>query len=129
MITAVLDASALLATLREEPGGERVERLLEYSAMSAVNFGEVVGFYARRGAPEEEIRQRLGELPLARLPVDEELAYATGMMISATRAAGLSFGDRACLALAQRLGVKALTADRAWLQIAQAVGVEVEVIR
>jgi ribonuclease VapC len=79
--------------------------------------------------PKRRSGSVFGELPLARLPVDEELAYATGMMSSATRAAGLYFGDRACLALAQRLGVKALTADRAWLQIAQAVGVEVEVIR
>ncbi len=60
---------------------------------------------------------------------DEALAFAAGSLEPATRPAGLSLGDRACLALALDLGVKALTADRAWTRIAEAVGVEVEVIR
>ena len=51
------------------------------------------------------------------------------MMIAVTRPAGLSLGDRACLVLAKRLGAKAMTTDRAWTRIAEAVGVEVEVIR
>lgn len=129
MITAVLDASAVLAMLLDEPGGERVRSLVRVSAMTTVNFGEVVGFYARRGGLEEKIKQWLGELPVARVPFDAELAYATGLMMPITVRAGLSFGDRACLALARRLGVKALTADRPWSRIANAVGAEVELIR
>lgn len=115
--------------LREEPGGERIEQLIRSSAVTTVNLGEVVGFYARRGAAEEDIRDRVGELPVAWVPLDEELAYAAGMMLPLTIIAGLSFGDRACLALARRLGAKAITADRAWSRIAAAVGVEIEVIR
>jgi len=129
MIAAVLDASALLAMLREEPGGERIAPVLRFSAMTTVNFGEVIGFYARRGATEEDIRDRIGELPVARVPLDEELACAAGMMLPLTLRAGLSFGDRACLALARRLKVKAVTADRPWSRVADAVGVEIELIR
>jgi PIN domain nuclease of toxin-antitoxin system len=51
------------------------------------------------------------------------------MLLPATRRAGLSFGDRASLALATRLGVQALTADRSWQSIAKVVGVDVDVIR
>ena len=46
-----------------------------------------------------------------------------------TRAAGLSLGDRLCLAQAQRSGHGALTADRSWARVANDVGVTVEAIR
>ena len=61
------------------------------------------------------------------VPFDAELAYRAGMLRSATRPAGLSLGDRACLALAERLGLPALTADRAWGALQ--VGIPVDVIR
>jgi PIN domain nuclease of toxin-antitoxin system len=51
------------------------------------------------------------------------------MLLPITKSVGLSFGDRACLALAQRLGGTALTADRAWMKIAGATGVAVELVR
>ena len=129
MITAVLDASAVLAMLRQEPGGDRIRPLLRLSAISTVNFGEIIGFYARRGVAEAAIRRLLDRLPSVRFEFDEEAAYAAGRLLPLTQAAGLSFGDRACLALAQRMNVKALTADRAWPRIADAVGVEIELIR
>jgi PIN domain nuclease of toxin-antitoxin system len=71
----------------------------------------------------------LDPLPFVRVALDEELAFIAGLMLPATVPAGLSFGDRACLALANKLGVRALTADRAWQRIGVAVGVEVELIR
>ena len=129
MIEAVLDASALLALLRNEPGAERVKSLLRNSAMTTINYGEVVGFYARRGASEVEIRRLLHPLPTERIAFDEELAYVVGLMLPQTSSAGLSLGDCACLGLAGRLGVIALTADRSWSRIARAVGVTVEAIR
>jgi ribonuclease VapC len=129
VIPAVLDASALLAMLRGEPGGDSVSAVLDNSAIATVNLAEVVGFYARRGAGEAEIRRLLVSLPTERHQFDEELAYTVGLMLPATASAGLSFGDRACLALAWRLGAKAMTADRSWSRIASAVGVEVELIR
>jgi PIN domain nuclease of toxin-antitoxin system len=129
MTIAVLDASALLALLLAERGADRVRAVLDQSAMTVVNLGEVVGHFARHGAVEADIRQALDPLPIEWVPFDEELAYGTGLLLPATRSAGLSFGDRACLALLRRLGVKAVTADRVWSSVEQAVSVEIETIR
>ena len=106
MTAAVLDASALLALILGEPGGEKVQRVLTDCAMTAVNLGEVVGHFARIGSPETEIRLMLDPLPFVRVALDEELAFIAGLMLPATVQAGLSFGDRACLALAHKLGVR-----------------------
>jgi ribonuclease VapC len=129
MTETVLDASALVALLRGEPGGSRVENALAESAMTTVNLAEVIGHFARKGASEAEIREMLDPLPFARVPLDDELAYQAGILLPVTRSAGLSLGDRACLALARRLGVPALTADRAWQTIAEQAGTQVELIR
>jgi PIN domain nuclease of toxin-antitoxin system len=129
VIRAVLDASALLALLLGEPGADKVRATLADSAVASVNLSEIVGYFARNGVAEKDIRLVLDPLPIARIPFDERLAFAAGMLLPTTRKAGLSFGDRACLALASRLGVQALTADRSWQGIAEVVGVDVDVIR
>ncbi len=129
MITALLDASALLAVLLDEPGGEKVRAVLAESGMSEVNLSEVIGHFARNGAAEKDIRLVLDPLPIERHPFDGELAYIAGLLVPVTRSGGLSFGDRACLALAQRLGVRVLTADRAWRNIATLLAIDIEVIR
>lgn len=111
----VLDASALLALLNNEPGAEQVmAALLEGAAISAVNLSEVTAKLADVGMPEAEIRQALGPLPMEVVSFDAESAYQTGLLRVQTREAGLSLGDRACLALAKQLGNPALTAERAW---------------
>ncbi len=129
MTVAILDASALLALLLGEPGGERVQAVLAGSAMCSVNLCEVVGHFARNGVAETDVRRVLGPLPIEHHPFDGELAYSAGLLVPLTKAAGLSFGDRACLALAQRLGLAVLTADRAWRGMAEAIGVEIDLIR
>jgi PIN domain nuclease of toxin-antitoxin system len=129
MTTAVIDASAILALLLGEPGAQKVAAVLADSAVTTVNLSEVVGYYARSGADEAGIRQMLDALPCERVPVDEDLAYAAAMLLPLTRSAGLSLGDRACLALAKRLGVPAMTADRPWRDIAGAVGITIDLIR
>jgi ribonuclease VapC len=58
---------------------------------------------------------------------DRDLAYRSGLLREQTKSLGLSFGDRACLALAERLGISVLTSDRAWGRLA--LGVTVVVIR
>lgn len=125
----VLDASALLALTRREQGADKVAAILADSVMSTVTLSEAVGYYARSGASEAEIRALLDVLRIERVPFDEGLAYIAGLLLPKTRPAGLSFGDRACLALALRMGAKALTADRAWSRVATDVGVEIELIR
>src|SRR5206468_4771884 len=104
MTEAVLDASALLALLLAEPGAEKVRAVLADAVISAVNFSEVVGHYTRNGVGQVQVRQVLDPLPLERVPFDAELAFAAGMLLPTTKPAGLSFGDRACLVLARRLG-------------------------
>ncbi len=129
MTLAVLDASALLALLRREPGGQKVAEVIADSAISVVNLSEVVAHFARNGAIEADIRLVLDPLPIKRVGFDEDLAFVAGLMIAVTRASGLSFGDRVCLALAKQLGVKAITADRNWLTVAGPVGVDIDLIR
>ena len=69
----------------------------------------------------------LREVDLEVVPMDRAQAEAAGALRAATRAAGLSLGDRACLALAQSLGATALTTDRPWTRLD--CGVTVEVVR
>jgi PIN domain nuclease of toxin-antitoxin system len=51
----VLDASALLAALLDEPGKQRVDETINDAAMTTVNLAEVVGHFARLGARRPEI--------------------------------------------------------------------------
>jgi ribonuclease VapC len=123
----VLDASALLAVLRAEPGAEQVERRLEGARIGAVNLSEVVAKLNEDDVPEAEIRRAIGRLELDVHAFDAEHAYIAGILRHATRALGLSFGDRACLALAQSLGALVLTADRSWSRLD--LGIAIDVIR
>jgi ribonuclease VapC len=123
----VLDASALLAVLRSEPGAERVEPRVEGAGIGAVNLSEVVAKLIEDDVPEAEIRRAIGRLELDVHAFDAEHAFIAGVLRRTTRALGLSFGDRACLALAQSLGALALTADRSWSRLD--LGIAIEVIR
>ena len=129
MISAVLDSSALLAVLYREPGGEAVAARLREAAITTVNLAEVATVLARGSATALAVERILGPLPVAIIDFDQELAYASAMLAPLTKPAGLSLGDRSCLALARRLDVPALTADRNWEKVAQTVGAAVELIR
>ena len=125
----VLDASALIAAMRGEPGESVVRERLAEAWISAVNLSEVVAKLQDHGVPDAVIDESLAELALHVTPFDEDQAITGGKLRRATREAGLSLGDRACLALAKSLGATALTTDRAWRGIAVAVAVEIEVVR
>jgi ribonuclease VapC len=112
--TCVLDASALLAMLQDEPGGELVQELLETAAISSVSWTEVTQRALERQADIEGLRQELAALGLEIVPFTAALAETTARLRSATRKAGLSLGDRACLALAAVLDLPAVTTDRIW---------------
>ncbi len=129
MIGAALDASALLAMLLDERGSDKVRGALAGSAMTTVTLAEVAGYYARTGVAEKDIHLLLDSLEIERVVFDEELAYGAAMLLPATKAAGLSLGARACLALARHRGVTALTADRAWQKLPRSLGIAIEVIR
>lgn len=128
-MSIVLDSSAVLASLLDEPGKEQVDAAINGAMLTTANLSEVVGYFAKLGADDVEISVMLTGLPYVLVPVDQELAVAAGMMRPAGEAAGLSLGDRLCLAQARRSGGKALTADRAWQAVAKKIGVDVELIR
>lgn len=123
----VLDASALLAAIFDERGGSRVAGVIGRSVQSAVNLSEVVARLQDKGFSDADADAVLADLDITAVPFDATLAVAAGRLRSPTRAKGLSFGDRACLALGRHLGATVLTADRAWADLD--VGVTVEVIR
>lgn len=129
MTEAVLDASAILALLKGERGGSKVPGVVADAVVGVFNEAEVVSHFVHLGAPIEEIRAMLGALPYTVAPADEALGWEAGALRAATSAAGLSLGDRFCLALAKRLGVPAYTADRAWKDVATDVGAKVVAIR
>lgn len=116
MADSVLDASAVLAYLRQEPGAEIVAKILkpEACAISAVNFSEVAAKFAERGMPEEAIRETLLSLILDVVPFDRGLALEAGALRPLTINPGLSLGDRACVALGQRLQLPIMTTERSW---------------
>ncbi|WP_423927879.1 type II toxin-antitoxin system VapC family toxin [Candidatus Palauibacter sp.] len=117
-IASVLDASAVLAALFEEPGAERVVRALERgAAMSSVNVAEVAARLSERDWTATAVASVLDEPGIESIPFDHETALLSGAYRQRTRHLGLGLGDRACLATASRLGLPALTADRKWADV------------
>jgi ribonuclease VapC len=131
-MTAVLDASAILAVIFAEPGEARVRRAMASGALlSTVDLSEVVARLARSGRSRDDIADVRTALlaGVALVDVDEALAIEAGLAIGVTRDHGLSLGDRICLMLAKSRGVVALTADAGMAAVADALGVKVELIR
>ena len=123
----VLDASAVLALLNQEPGADQVQEALPRAILSTVNLAEIVTRLASKGMPAVDVRDVLSLLGLESVPFDEESAIQSGLLYTVTHASGLSSGDCACLTLAKNLNAIALTADRAWQS--PNLGVEVRSIR
>lgn len=127
MSSVVLDASALIAVLRREPGAERLATLIENSAISAVNYSEVIKKTVERGGSRLRVEVLVNELAIDVLPFDRAQGSAAALFYPASKHLGLSFADRACLALAQSLGSPVATAEQKWAKLS--VGVEVMLIR
>lgn len=119
----VLDASAVLAVAHGEPGADVVEPLVDGSSLSAVNWSEVARVCLSAGRKPAALRSLLVDAGCEIVPFTVEDANVAAALWPATRAAGLSLGDRACLALAHRLDRVAVTTDRAWVELD--VGVDV----
>ncbi len=124
----VLDASALLAVLNREPGADKLTpELLSGSVSSTVNLAEVQSKLVGRGiSPDEAWEAALSPIrePIA---FTAEHAKIAGSLIMQTRAIGLSFGDRACLALGLAMRAPIYTADRSWRNVK--LGVRIHIIR
>ena len=129
MTSIILDASALLAMLRDEPGGDKVAKALNGSRMCVVNLAEVTSHFVHNGMPPEEVDAMMHPLPVTLVAADAELARMAGHLRAVTSKAGLSLGDRFCLALALREGLPAWTADKQWASVAKESGVNLVIIR
>lgn len=123
----VADASAILALLKQEPFSKLDPRRLFRATISAVNLSEVLERLCFGGLSETEAEQVVAELNLKVADFDEPQARLAAYLRARTRRAGLSLGDRACLALGLRLGCPVITADRAWARLD--VGVDIVLIR
>lgn len=123
----VLDASALLATLQNEPGADEIDARLDRACISTVNLAEVVSKLAECGTPSDITTGIVAELDLDVRSFDRTHAEHAGLLRPATRRLGLSLGDRACLALAAALGRTAVTTDRTWAGLD--IGIAVDVVR
>ncbi len=124
----VLDASALLAVIFEEPGSASVAKVLSFCCLSGVNYAEVLTRIVREGLPPAEAIRKLAALKLTVIPWDQELAEAAADLGPLAKTHGLSLGDRACLATARSLGHPVLTTERSWRRLPK-LGIEIQFIR
>jgi ribonuclease VapC len=130
----VLDASALVAYLHDEDGAAEVADAVSRTAsISAANWAETLSKFAERGIDPGRIagdleRQGLLHGLLEVVPLTAEDALVIAELRPRTKALGLGLGDRACCALALRLGLPVLTADSEWVHLGD-VGVDVRLIR
>jgi ribonuclease VapC len=124
---AVLDASALMALIRGEPGADIVVACLSRAIISAVNQAEVQTKLVSAGIDEALAWWHIAEARCPSVPFDEDQARIAGALVRVTRPYGLSLGDRACLALALQRKAAVYTADAAWKNLG--LSVEVNVIR
>ena len=124
----VLDASAILASLLQEPGCERLtDAVMERAVASTVNLAEVQTKLVQRGYPPEEAWEDALDQVTAAEPYTAEQAKIPGTLALKTRSLGLSLGDRSCLALAIALNAEVYTTERAWKNLK--LGVPIHVIR
>jgi len=118
MIKNVLDASAVLAVLNGERGEKKVIPLLSESAISSVNLSEVAAKLLEAGMDEASAQIAISVLGIGEVAeFTEDLAWAAARLRPLTKQYGLSLGDRACLALAVKLSVPAVTADKEWSKL------------
>ena len=125
----VLDSSVVLAAILGERGGDAVFDRLDEAAVSTVNVAEVYSYAAINALPTEAIDAFIDETGIEIVPFAQDQAVLAGRLANTTRPAGLSLGDRACLALAALRKAEALTADHAWERVAEDVGVRVTMLR
>jgi PIN domain nuclease of toxin-antitoxin system len=130
-VIVVLDASAMLAVVQQEIGGEQVMCALEDSGktlfVSSVNLSEVVTKLIRMGHSAAEVPISIEPFLKYVVDFDCEQALYAGELSRLSRPLGLSLGDRACLALAASRKATAWTTDSAWLKLK--TGVKIHLLR
>lgn len=113
----LLDTSALIALLKKEPGHEMVSDIIANSAISAVNFGELIAVLTRANVSESDIDEITSDLIPEIIPFCENISKKAGKLSKLTQSYGLSFGDRACLATGEYYNMEIYTADKVWTKL------------
>jgi len=126
-VKPVLDASALLAYLHQEPGSAEVKAVIGDAVIGTVNWCEVAQKVEQRGLDTAQVTRLLEEMGLEIVPFSSAQANLAAQLWEQTRRHGLSLADRACLALAIEHNAAVLTADRAWAELA--LDIEIQLIR
>jgi PIN domain nuclease of toxin-antitoxin system len=124
----VLDASALLALLNQEPGAAQITpALMRGAIMSSVNAAEVqTKLVASGGSPDQTWQYIVSLVPQIE-PFSEEHARAAGTLVLHTKPLGLSLGDRACIALGDALQLPVYTTDQSWTKLK--LGIRIHLLR
>ncbi len=127
----VMDASALLAVSKGEIGADTVMEILQTQdcVISSVNMAEVATRLLDMGLPPEELARGCEQFGIDVIDFNKEQALICAALRPLTKSAGLSLGDRACLALAQLMQGCAVTGDRAWQDVKNSVDVKILQIR
>ena len=123
----VLDSSAVLARVKDEPGADVVDAALAESAISVVNVAEILTKVSDWGLDSADYVKNLRALRLEFVDFNFGHAALAADLRAATRMFGLSPGDRACLALGIERKCPVMTADRNWAKLE--IGIPIVLIR
>lgn len=122
----VLDASAILAVIHQEPGWEKLpQTLLDTAAVSTINLAEVQSKLVIHGWNPDDAWEDATGVAQQVLSFTPEHAKLAGSLTAQTRSSGLSLGDRSCLALALELNAPVYTTDRSWKSLRLAIPIHV----
>ncbi|MEZ6129193.1 MAG: type II toxin-antitoxin system VapC family toxin [Planctomycetaceae bacterium] len=127
MSSVVFDASAVLAVLNRETGHEKAAERIYGAAISAVNYGEVLKKSAERGGSIAHVAAILRQQRMNITSFDADQAARAAEIWSECKPFGLSFADRACIALGLTMKVPIITAEQSMSQVA--LPVEFQLIR
>ncbi len=124
----VLDASALLALIQNEKGADVIRPLLKKSVMSTVNVAEVLTALQRVEVQPKDAIVSIGGILQEMIPFDIEQTQCAAELQPHVRHKALSLGDRACIALGQKLQAPVYTADKIWGEL-QLDNITINIIR
>lgn len=114
----LLDTSALLALIFDEPGADKVVEIIDESSIHAVNLAEVLRKMVAIAMPVDEVLERIEDLQLDVVETLSSLqVHEIARLTPEAKRLGLSLGDCVCLSVAESLGIVAVTAERRWADL------------